>query len=236
MLSNLWPTLTVVKISWCSKAAPSRLIQDWNTTSLSSSNLGGGGRASHIVASFMATRPLWSLKWRKVFLREWWELSCICASLLCVRMHYWGLKNGGWVELGGNRCHWCLVCVCVWVLSLLCMCTNYRCVPPCRSLLWLCFPRHLQRESRSLVIAGVGGWRRWWGGREGHYASRRRPPAIWTELPFITEELIPAYRKKWRQTLWEQRWSQHTHYCCSLCRHNKPPLKANPFIFFSTAS
>lgn len=73
--------------------------------------------------------------------------------------------------------------------------------PAVRSLLSLCFRWHLQRQSQSLVITGVGGWREVGCRREGHYAGRRRPPAIWTELPFITEELIPAYRKKWRRTL-----------------------------------
>lgn len=55
------------------------------------------------------------------------------------------------------------------------------------------------RVSESGNCWGVGAGGR--GGRDGHYGGRRRPPAIWTELPFITEELIPAYREKWRQTL-----------------------------------
>lgn len=160
-----------------------------------------------------------------------WEGGGSAASLACQRRVLRCITQA--IKLQGGRglegmdvidlCCVCVqVCACVWVLSLLCMCANYRCVPRRRSHLSLCVRRHLQRESRIRVIAGGWGWgERWWGGRDGHYGGRRRPPAIWTELPFITEELIPAYREKWRQTLWERRWSQHTHYCCAAATINR---------------
>lgn len=177
------------------------LIQDWNTTPPLSC-----GRTSHIVASFMGEEAT------QVFegLPEGAELR-LCVTVMRYDVL---LRPLNWV-LGGAWRVWALLMFGVHAADDFVMHVHQLQVLVVVPVSFVALP------SIANSARGFGNCCGWRSGLEGHYVCRRRPSAIWTELPFITEELIPAYRGKWRRTLWERRWSQHSHYCSSAATTNR---------------